>query len=598
MFALVRVTIKFVMVAMALSLAACSKSGGGGGSGPVDPYQQGAYPPGYPNGPYYGPNGGPNGPNYGPNGGPNGSNGPNGGPVGPNGQNQQQRQGRQGPREIERSGRKGPTIVEQTHYQYQAPPAYVDPKEKEEEKEQTAITREVLDVTTKRISSEDKQAARTSTGDDAINDRTPWKMVETDGRMSPGGGLILKPGDPMIRPQNETGADSVLGASFTDSKEDEVMTYFRNVMKDLPETDDFREQSYQLAKRISLVDVAVRLQERQVSLVVEIKDEKMVQLKDGGQRVGETKNLRLEFKGFLNGNTHAVMKLVKTSDKSYEFAAVVYCIDKSNTCNNTIVELVQARNGRPCKQAFAVHRFGKIYTSADNESLGRFRTGSMNPQFVTFMEVVNNTIIANDLIHQGMPQNAPSPKFDAAGMRAFSVVEGSAFFNLLYRTSTSYTAGASNEVLQEHMVIAGPLLPSEDKDLAISSKYKLLSTNEVQSDPYRTGLAGKIAHAKLIGNNGRGNLAIYIEFASTPFETATLNILSLAYDTYNLTKFLKSREEAGKVVERVLQDGIKPIDQTPVETLPAKPAVPQKDAPYVEGGDVNSPVPAAKTKKK
>ena len=597
MFALTRVTTQFMIVAMALSLAACSKSDSGNGN-PPPPGYQGGYPPGgYPNGPVYSPNGGPV---YGPNGGPGyGPNGPAYGPNGPRqGGPQQNGQYRRGAQTAQNSSyRRGATyLAPEQRDVYQRPPPIVIPDEEEEkEVKPSPYPFETVTTTAKVIGGVERQAPRSSTGIAPTQNRTSWDMKETDGRVAADGGLILKSGDPLIRPQNITGRESWLGADFTDSKEDDVMTYLRHVMRDLPTEEGYQEQSFELAKRINLVDVITDVKSRTVSLTIGIKDEK-------NAKGVETKNLRLHFKGSLNGNTHAMMKLVTTSDKAFEFAAVVYCVDKSNTCQNTIVELVQTRNGRPCKQVFAIHRFSNFHFLPADDSVTRFEMGSMNPQFMTVMEVVANTLDANEKIRLKQAHLIRSPLFQSLALKTFSVVEGAAMFNLLFTTSTSYTQGASNEVLLDRMVIAGPLLPSFDKDLAITSTYKLLSTDELVPDPNRTGLAGKIARARLSANNGRGVLGIDLVYSSTPVEKTTFNVVTLAYDTYDMTQFLDKRKGIRENLDRYLQDGYKPQD--PVGNLvetPAAPAVkkvPQKDAPPGPDDDVNGTNMPPKAKRK
>jgi len=540
------------MLVVTLGLAACSKGGGGGGGTPpppLDPYYS-YYPDGRPCQPNV------QCPGYGPRGEP---------PPGPG--------ERRGPGRRGEEDRRGPRYTGPAKRDtYQRPPALPEVKEEEEKEEEKSETPTfIVRMDAKTLPAFDRQAPRSSTGDGPARSRTPWNADGTDGSLNKFGGFIIKSVDPTLNPQNESGEDSHIGASFTDSKEDEVMTYFRWLMAKFPTEDGFQEQSYELAKRISLVDITMTkpndkfeygVKGRTIYLTVEIKDQK------NAQGV-ETKNLRMKFVGSLNGNTNAIMKLQETTDKSYDFGAIVYCIDKSNTCQNSIVELVQYRHGLPCKQAFAVHRFSNFHMRAADDSLGRYQTGSVNPQFMNFMQVVANTVDAKDKVYANQRHLIQSPLFTSQGLKTFTVVEGASMFNLIFTQSTSYTSGAYNDVLLDKFMIAGPLLPSFDKDLAIFSEYKLVSTDELVSDPYRTGLAGKIAHARLLANNGRGSLQIGLEYSSTPVEKSVFNIMTLAYDTYNLAQFL-NRDDSRDKMDKYHQDSIRTED-TAAETSPASP---------------------------
>lgn len=583
MFALLRVTLNLVMLVVTLGLAACSKGGGGGGNPPppIDPYYS-YYPDGRPCEPNVAC------PGYGPRGEPPPGPGERRGP--PYNGDRRREDGRRGPEYT------GPAKRDS----YKRPPPLPDAKEEEEEKEEKSETPTVVvKIDAKTLPAFDRQAPRSSTGEGPARSRTSWNADGTDGTLNALGGFIIKPVDPLLNPQNETGRDSHINASFTDSKEDEVMTYFRWIMAKLPVEDGYREQSYELAKRINLIDVTMTkpndkfdygIKGRTVYLTVEIKDEK------NNQGV-ETKNVRMKFVGSLNGNTHAIMKLQEISDKTYEFGAIVYCIDKSNTCQNSIVELVQYRHGLPCKQAFAVHRFSNFHLRFVDDSLGRYQTGSANPQFMTVMQTMANTVDAKDKVYANQRHLIQSPLFTAQGFKTFSVVNGAAMFNLLFTQSTSYTSGAYNEVLQDKFVIAGPLLPSFDKDLVITSQYKLVSTEELVPDPHRTGLAGKIAHARLLANNGRGALQIGIEYSSTPVEKSVFNVMTLAYDTYDLAQFL-NRKDPRDEMDKYFQDAVRPEDTTQAtDSSPATPLLVPPVPMTEQGTPAAAPAPAAPVKK-
>jgi hypothetical protein len=370
---------------------------------------------------------------------------------------------------------------------------------------------------------------------------TPTQTVASGDRFGEFGAVMFDdpmwypglPDYPAGHPQSKiskvyTGGVSESGYKFTDGKSDGLMAFavkqfdqLNMATKDQVHA-DVREESRKLAEKIMEVNLVVDTYSTS-SLKLEVK------FADGDV----SNPVKVLFHGKLDAQRQSVLSQVNIAgDKDLKFSADVICMDQDGGCQNAIIRMAQWKDGKICRVANVVHRFGDAHmTMSESDRLHYSASPSLNYQRLA--EYLSNTsynaCLANKgrkdvpnrltqhlLAYCGDGKGKKLPAAKTIGLKTWSAAYGASEFKI-YLTDeahwTGYNTGAAS-------AICGPLVHADQKNPIYSNKLSKAGS----LSPY-------IKSAHLVNNDGGGNLNILLRTSGNDESELRLSITSMIRNT-------------------------------------------------------------------
>ncbi|MGE0764605.1 MAG: hypothetical protein AB7N80_15120, partial [Bdellovibrionales bacterium] len=346
--------------------------------------------------------------------------------------------------------------------------------------------------------------------------------------------------EPTDRP-NYSGLLDQRGQAYTDNKDDSIMAVLVHRMNNMDSA--LRADSEQLAQAVSRVNLIIDRQVVSLDLSFQFED-----------RVVEA-----TFSGYLN-NRHASTNLTQRSG-SEQFNVHMLCADaqvsQNVLCRNAILTIDQLKDGQVCRRIYAVHRWmfdkvgdghftlskedfelsTKIYEEDKAIQKAQKENKKYEKELVVknralraFLRLVGNTIHYNRVFIHNEPvrlasgentQLARTPRLGFLGVRSWAVAYGPSFVEITMNKAKAGGNGALSDSTRFFGLLTKPRMPGElATDLNREGEY---STPQID-DRYDERLAQTIQKAALLDNDGRGNLALNLEFKDSKVGVASSRV--------------------------------------------------------------------------
>lgn len=325
---------------------------------------------------------------------------------------------------------------------------------------------------------------------------------------------LLSPIDPQVRDSNITGA-AAKGAPFTDGKDDSTLNYLKALIDGISDP-TLKGESQKFSRSINNVFVGVNVYTRNVSARVGIltgKDQIMVRLN-----------------GTLNSQNAAQLTQVSLDRPDLvagKFTATLWCIDENpNTCQNTIIMLEQiSSDGKPCKRAYIVNRFGDAHLVVAPQDLKRY-CSSNNPNFYAFGLAVDNTVAETQEFCQTGRSQERLPSFHSIGIQTWAVAAGPSFLAL--------TLKSKSRTVRDVLTLSGFLLADfteQSPQTFAAVGYGENVANGQPTSPSPNNLVNTLSSVSLLENSGKGDLQVNLTFKGSPAQQLQLVFRTLVYET-------------------------------------------------------------------
>ena len=426
-----------------------------------------------------------------------------------------------------------------------------------------------------------------------VGDRTiEPKDVQVTERDLPGGGggnavhgdyLWDPPGLPYPVADSPilTGAQTEREYQATDANDDHLMSYLRDLADKQIELDkEFGENSLKLAKAISGIEASVgdiRRDTSHINIRFKIKS-------------GEREYI-IPFEGRMTANRRAELDNVRASTtyeeidrkreqqyKERKFRLKMMCVDKTTGCQSIIMRLDQfflkpgverskakETDWQICRSVYALQRLGNVHLQIDENDYINYKSYT-NANQRKFVELLANSAHYVRYVTKSLQpldrRKAQRPRLHRANIEFFAVAYGFAGFQLNLEAARSMNGAnvkGSNITKLRGPMLYAPSRIANDNEMGIFSSYV---------DEYEYDYAAMISSALLVENDGRGQMAIVLNFKGAAYgaeEPATqVNFTTLFAETVNPFEQREKYISSGKDPKKEGVEGFINVPQLPL----------------------------------
>lgn len=344
-----------------------------------------------------------------------------------------------------------------------------------------------------------------------------------------------------------TGGETEREYKYVDAYNDSLMKYLVNLADDQTDKNkEFGENSLRLARAISYIDSKIQRDNGKFRIVFEIKSNE--------------RTYRIPFDNRLTANRRAVVynneELTTYEEidrkripghRSRRFKLTMVCVDKTTGCESAIMRMDQLllKDGvdrqkatdsdwETCRSIYAVARFGNIHLQIDEHDY-KFHTSYTNINQRDFVRMLANSAhyvryLSKALVKLDHPYPL-RPRLAKSTIESWAVAYGSAGFQI-----NLISARALNgQGLTEGNVSSfrGPMLWAPDRIANDNDMYPF--GDYVDQSRGAMVYADMVETAKLVENDGRGQIAIVLNFHDAPEASTQVNFTTLFAETIDPT---------------------------------------------------------------
>lgn len=371
-----------------------------------------------------------------------------------------------------------------------------------------------------------------------------------------------------------TGAETTREYKVTDANDDKLMAYLVTLMNEQNEKDpELGQESMNLAKMISNINARVNRMDGTLDIKVGIKD-------------GEREYI-IPFEGRLTAKRRAVLDNVRASTtyeeidrkreklyKERKFRMTMACVDKTTGCESIIMRIDQLflkegverskateKDWQLCRRMYALARLGNVHLQIDEADYRNHRS-YLNGNQKEFLTVLANSAHYVRYITQSLQptdrKTQQRPRLHKTQIEFFAVAYGFSGFqiNLIEEMPMNYQNIVEGPVTS----VRGPMLRAEDGS-------RIANDNKMYIFGDKDGLKNLFESAKLVENDGAGQMAIVFNYKGTPKMSSQVNFTTLFAETIDPFEQRDGVSSDYKVIEG---------DPQPLQTVP----MPPKEAKY------------------
>lgn len=350
---------------------------------------------------------------------------------------------------------------------------------------------------------------------------------------------------------------------YTDASTDGVMNVLLGKADRLPKA--VQKNSLQLAIRIDDLKFYVDQRSGAVKLQFGYETQRgtLVPFKLVGQFDGVRSSNRLE------ARLQQVIDINKGQKPN--FSAQVTCADSEMGCQHVMIRLQQlGRTGRVIRTAFIVHRWGPVnVTIAKQDRDVKTIKNSAHKEFVNFLiGTEQNSCLAlveeaskgqreipactlERKVHNcGGKSKVPGVANDFM-LRTWAVAHGKAGFEWLATAKTASGLIDYENQTEVSMAIGGGLAISNSRPMWPEA---LTVAKELQSSRH-------VGDARLVANDGGGNLNLQLVFKGQPRSHTRLTLTSLFEDNRTRSSITREMEQMPDIASQDLSEKIEPGDE-------------------------------------
>ena len=332
----------------------------------------------------------------------------------------------------------------------------------------------------------------------------------------------------------------------TDANDDFLMKYLAQLSEEDTQKDkEFGDNSLKLAKAISNISAIINRTNGNVDINFVIKS---------GPR-----DYIIPFRGRLTANRRVVLDNViesttyeeidRKKEKQYKerkFRLTLACVDKTTGCSSVIMRLdqlflkegvVRSKDTKEsdwqiCRSVYSLARKGNVHLQIDEEDYKNFESyRGINDNHYQFMKLLANSAhyvrYKTKSFDPKERKHLQGPRLHNATMEFFAVLYGYAGFQVNLHSAAPIN---SPKVLVDGITqIRGPMLYAESRIANDNDMYPFFTN--VLADA--TNYASMIETAKLVENDGRGQMAIVLNFKGEPEMSTQVNFTTLFDETIN-----------------------------------------------------------------